>query len=113
LQHLQILLFPNGIIPTWQSPNIVKFANGTIMLNIPKIFQAKSTLQSDRRDIMDDVIVPSLLLTSSLPWTNIYISVIAMVQLVASDGHVRHDYCGSLPIRNFAMGIFKPSQSES
>jgi hypothetical protein len=41
---------------------IVKFANGTIiMLNIPKIFQAKSTLQSDRRDVIDDVIVPSLL----------------------------------------------------
>jgi hypothetical protein len=62
LQHLQILLFPNGIIPTWQYPNIVKIANGTIiMLNIPKIFQAKSTLQSESRDVIDDVIVPSLL----------------------------------------------------
>jgi hypothetical protein len=60
LQYLQILLFPNGIIPTWQYTNIVKFANGTIvMLNIPKIFQAKSALQSDRRDVIDDVIVPS------------------------------------------------------
>jgi hypothetical protein len=40
----------------------VKFANGTIiMLNIPKKFQAKSTLQSDRRDVIDDVIVPSLI----------------------------------------------------
>jgi hypothetical protein len=62
MQHLQISLFPNGIIPTWQYLNIAKFANGTIIrLNIPKIFQAKSTFQSDRRDVIDDVIVPSLL----------------------------------------------------
>jgi hypothetical protein len=62
MQYLHILLLPNGIIPIWQYPNFVKFANGTIiMLNIPKNFQAKSTLQSDRCDVINDVIEPSLL----------------------------------------------------